>query len=92
MLKQKQKDEREKDKNIKKDKKGLKGGGGKGYDAKGTNQAMINDVMGDEYDEEDDEKPGFKRAEEAEYDFMWATTPFILNETISGISKTRICW
>ena len=51
----------------------LKGGGGKGFDAKGPNQAMLNDVMGgtnEGYGDEDD-KP-FKREEEGEFDFMWA--------------------
>jgi hypothetical protein len=28
----------------------------------------------DEYDDEDDTAPAFKKAEEAEYDFMWTNS------------------
>lgn len=71
MLKQKQTEERKADKNVKNKKVALKGGASKGYDAKGPNQAMLNDVMGgaDEIDGEDEDKP-FKREEEGEFDFM----------------------
>ena len=56
-------------------KKHGKGGGGKGYEFN-NNPAMINDVMGaatggdnDEYGDYGDEQ-GFKRENEADYDFM----------------------
>lgn len=65
------KEERNLDKNVKKKAAALKGGGSKGYD-RNNNAAMINDVMGnndDEYGEYGDEA-GFKREEEADYDFM----------------------
>ena len=71
MLKAKQTEERKADKNVKKTKAVLKGGGGKGFDAKGPNQAMLNDVMGgtNEGYGDEEEKP-FKREEEGEFDFM----------------------
>ena len=48
----------------------IKGGGGKGYEFN-NNQAMISDVMGDAADDYGDYgDEGFRREEEAEYDFM----------------------
>jgi len=49
----------------------LKGGGGKGYEMN-NNPAMINDVMGSGYDDEDDygKEAGFTRENEGDYDFM----------------------
>jgi hypothetical protein len=35
-----------------------------------NNNAMINDVMGADYGDEYGNEEGFKREEEAEYDFM----------------------
>lgn len=46
----------------------LKGGGGKGYEMN-NNNAMINDVMGDD-DYGDEAGADFKKADEAEFDFM----------------------
>jgi len=56
------KKEKSEDKNVKKTKAVLKGGGGKGYD-RNNNVAMINDVMGAEGDIEEygAEEVGFKR-------------------------------
>lgn len=72
----KQKDERSKDKNVKKEKPTLKHGGAKGTGSyeRNNNAGMINDVMGgnddeDEYGEYGDEQ-GFKRENEAAFDFM----------------------
>lgn len=67
---QKIKEERKLDKNVKKQKAALKGGAGKAYE-RNNNQAMIQDVMGndDEYGDYGDES-GFKREQEADYDFM----------------------
>jgi hypothetical protein len=64
------KKERSEDKNIKKKAAVLKGVG-KGYD-RNNNAAMINDVMGaaEEDDEVFGEPAAFKKAEEADYDFM----------------------
>lgn len=47
----------------------VKGGGGKGYEFN-NNQAMISDVMGDAQDYGDYGDEGFRREEEADYDFM----------------------
>ena len=61
-------------KNKKKKAPTIKGGGGKGYEMN-NNVAMISDVMGadpDDYGDYGDEGAGFKREEEANYDFMWA--------------------
>ena len=65
------KEERQLDKNVKKQKAALKGGAGKAYE-RNNNQAMINDVMGndDEYGDYGDEGAGFKREQEGDYDFM----------------------
>lgn len=67
------KQERNLDKNVKKQKATLKGAGGKGYD-RNNNTAMLNDqlggnVAGDEYGDYGDEA-GFKREQEADFDFM----------------------
>ena len=59
-------------KNKKKKAPTIKGGGGKGYEMN-NNVAMISDVMGadpDDYGDYGDEGQGFKREEEANYDFM----------------------
>ena len=54
----------------KKEKVQLKGTG-KAYDMN-NNKAMINDVMGDDYDQEDyGNEGGFYREAEADHDFMW---------------------
>ena len=59
-------------KNKKKKAPMVKGGGGKGYELN-NNVAMISDVMGDDYGDYGDEGEGFKREQEAAYDFMWRT-------------------
>jgi hypothetical protein len=59
-------------KNKKKKAPTIKGGGGKGYELN-NNTAMISDVMGadpDDYGDYGDEGHGFRREEEANYDFM----------------------
>jgi hypothetical protein len=56
--------------NKKKAKATLKGGGGKASYEMNNNNAMINDVMGADYGDEYGNEEGFKREEEAEYDFM----------------------
>lgn len=45
-------------------------GTGKAYDLN-NNKAMITDVMGDDYDQEEYGNEGFNREAEAGYDFMW---------------------
>jgi hypothetical protein len=44
-------------------------GTGKAYDMN-NNKAMITDVMGDDYDQEEYGNEGFNREAEAGYDFM----------------------
>lgn len=61
--------EKAEDKNVKKKAAVLKGGGGKGYD-RNNNAAMINDVMGGDDEDDYGQESGFRREEEAEYDFM----------------------
>jgi len=49
----------------------LTGGGGKSaHEIVGDQQALINDVMGGDYGDEYGEEGGFKREDEAEFDFM----------------------
>ena len=58
-------------KNKKKKAPTIKGGGGKGYELN-NNAAMISDVMGGDPDDYGDygDEAGFKREQEAAYDFM----------------------
>ena len=69
MYNTKLKKEKADDKNVKKKAAQLKGGGGKGYD-RNNNNAMINDVMGAEENEDYGNETEFKKEQEAEYDFM----------------------
>lgn len=69
---EKVKEERNLDKNVKKKNTAvLRGGGAKGYD-NNNNAAMIADVMGGTTGDQDEygNEAGFKREEEAEFDFM----------------------
>jgi hypothetical protein len=63
------KDERNLDKNVKKQKAALKGAGSKAYE-RNNNAAMINDVMGNDDDYGEEGGAGFKREQEADFDFM----------------------
>lgn len=64
------KEERNLDKNVKKQKAALKGAGSKAYD-RNNNAAMINDVIGNDEEFGDyGNEAGFKREQEADYDFM----------------------
>ena len=69
LFNEKVKEERNLDKNVKTKKAALKGGGGKGFD-RNNNAAMINDVLGNDEYGDYGEEGGFKREEEADYDFM----------------------
>jgi len=56
----------------------LKGGGAKGQDIyeRNNNNAMVNDVIGDDYGDYGEEEAvgGFKRENEKDYDFIWIRT------------------
>ena len=56
----------------------LKGGGGKGYEMN-NNPAMINDVLGGGYGDEDDygDEKAFQKENEGEYDFMWESSTYL---------------
>jgi hypothetical protein len=70
MYNTKLKKEKAEDKNVKKKKPTIKGGDSKGYD-RNNNPAMIGDIMGGDADDYGEEvSGGFKREEEAEFDFM----------------------